>query len=67
MAWKLIISDTAEKQLSKLDRSVSTAAWLAGAFMGYAIGALLAQQQRGETAMRLSLTPQSVVANWAVY
>ena len=26
MAWKLIISDTAEKQLSKLDRSVSTAA-----------------------------------------
>ena len=37
---------------------------VAGAFMGYAIGSLLTDQQRGKTGMRLSVTPQSVVANW---
>jgi membrane-associated phospholipid phosphatase len=39
---------------------------LAGAFMGYAIGSLLIdQQQHSQTGMRLSVTPQSVVANWS--
>jgi hypothetical protein len=34
--------------------------------MGYAIGSLLSDQQnRSPSAMRLSVTPQAVVANWA--
>ena len=36
----------------------------AGAFMGYAIGSLLTDQQRGETRMRLSISRQEVVAHW---
>jgi membrane-associated phospholipid phosphatase len=39
---------------------------VAGAFMGYAIGSLLSDQQnRSPSAMRLSVTPQAVVANWS--
>jgi membrane-associated phospholipid phosphatase len=39
---------------------------VAGAFMGYAIGSLLSEQQnRSPSAMRLSVTPQAVVANWS--
>jgi membrane-associated phospholipid phosphatase len=37
---------------------------VAGAFMGYAFGAMLSEQQRGDKGMRLSVTPNSVVANW---
>jgi hypothetical protein len=32
--------------------------------MGYAIGSLLTDQQRGETRMRLSISRQEVVAHW---
>jgi membrane-associated phospholipid phosphatase len=38
---------------------------VAGAFMGYAIGSLLSNQQKDPNGMRLSVTPQSVVANWS--
>jgi membrane-associated phospholipid phosphatase len=38
---------------------------VAGAAMGYAIGSLLTEQGRGDKGMRLSVTPQSVSANWA--
>ena len=38
---------------------------VAGAAIGYSIGSLLTEQQRGDKAMRLSVTPQSVVASWA--
>lgn len=38
---------------------------VAGAFMGYAIGSLLSNQQSDPNGMRLSVTPQSVVANWS--
>lgn len=38
---------------------------VAGAFMGYAIGSLLTDQQRNPTGMRLSVTPRSVVAHWS--
>jgi len=37
---------------------------VAGAAMGYAIGSLLTEQERGDKGMRLSVTPQSVSANW---
>ena len=38
---------------------------VAGAFMGYAIGSLLSDQQRSQSGMRLSVTPQSIVATWS--
>ena len=38
---------------------------VAGAFMGYAIGSMLSEQQTGRTGMRLSVTPTAVVANWS--
>jgi PAP2 superfamily/Exopolysaccharide biosynthesis protein YbjH len=38
---------------------------VAGAAMGYAIGSLLTEQERGDKGMRLSVTPQSVSASWA--
>jgi hypothetical protein len=51
-------------RLQKRDHWVSDT--VAGAFMGYAIGSLLTdQQQHSATAMRLSVTPQAVVANWS--
>ena len=37
---------------------------VAGAAMGYAIGSMLTDQQRGNKGMRVSVTPQSVVASW---
>ena len=38
---------------------------VAGAFLGYAIGSMLSDQQMGRSGVRLSITPHSVVANWA--
>ena len=39
---------------------------VAGAFMGYAIGSMLTDQQtQNKNGMRLSVTPQAVVANWS--
>ena len=38
---------------------------VAGALMGYAMGSLLVDQQRGRDGVRLSVTPQSVVAHWS--
>ena len=39
---------------------------VAGAAMGYAIGSMLSEQQGGyNKGMRLSVTPQAVVANWS--
>ncbi len=37
---------------------------VAGAFLGYAIGSMLTDQHK-QSGMRLSVTPQSVEANWA--
>lgn len=37
---------------------------VAGAFLGYAIGSMLSDQQMGRNGMRLSVTPRSVVASW---
>lgn len=37
---------------------------VAGAFVGYAIGSMLSDQQMGHKGMRLNVTPRSVVANW---
>lgn len=37
---------------------------VAGAFLGYAIGSMLSDQQTGKNGMRLSVTPHSVVAHW---
>jgi membrane-associated phospholipid phosphatase len=37
---------------------------VAGAFLGYAIGSMLTDQHK-QSSMRLSVTPQSVEANWA--
>jgi len=37
---------------------------VAGAFLGYAIGSMVSDQQTGRSGMRLSITPQSVVASW---
>ncbi len=51
-------------RVQKRDHWVSDT--VAGAFMGYAIGSLMSeQQQHSPTAMRLSVTPQSVTANWS--
>jgi membrane-associated phospholipid phosphatase len=38
---------------------------VAGGLMGYAIGSLVNNQQSEKSGMRLSVTPQSVVANWS--
>jgi hypothetical protein len=39
---------------------------VAGAFMGYAVGALMSEQQLGrKKGMRLTATPQSVAASWS--
>ncbi|MBA3057839.1 MAG: YjbH domain-containing protein [Gammaproteobacteria bacterium] len=38
---------------------------VAGALLGYAMGSLLSEQQRNPYAMRLSVTPNAVVANWS--
>ena len=38
---------------------------VAGAFMGYAVGSLVTQQQSDLRRMRLSLSPQSVKAEWS--
>jgi membrane-associated phospholipid phosphatase len=40
---------------------------VAGAFVGYAIGSMLSDQQMGRSGVRLDVTPNSVVANWAFY
>jgi membrane-associated phospholipid phosphatase len=37
---------------------------IAGAFMGYAFGSFLSNQPPSDTAMRLSVTPNSVTAQW---
>jgi membrane-associated phospholipid phosphatase len=51
-------------RVQKRDHWVSDT--VAGAFMGYAIGSLLGeQQQRKEDGVRLSVTPQAVTATWA--
>jgi len=51
-------------RVQKRDHWVSDT--VAGAFMGYAIGSLLGEQQhRKEDGMRLSVTPQAVSATWA--
>lgn len=51
-------------RVQKRDHWVSDT--VAGAFMGYAIGSLLTeQQQQKKSGMRLSVTPHSVVANWS--
>ncbi len=51
-------------RVQKRDHWVSDT--VAGAFMGYAIGSLLGeQQQRKEHGVRLSVTPQAVTATWA--
>lgn len=51
-------------RVQKRDHWVSDT--VAGAFMGYAIGSLMTeQQQQKQTGMRLSVTPHSVVANWS--
>jgi len=50
-------------RVQKRDHWVSDT--VAGAFMGYAIGSMLTDQQNhSQTGMRLSVTPQSVTANW---
>ena len=38
---------------------------VAGAFMGYAIGSMLTDQSRSKNGVRLSVTPQAVVAHWS--
>lgn len=50
-------------RVQKRDHWVSDT--VAGAFMGYAIGSLLGEQPRNPYAMRLSVTPNAVVANWS--
>ena len=65
MPWLYVAAGaTAFGRVQKRDHWVSDT--VAGAFMGYAIGSLLGDQQnRSPSAMRLSVTPQAVVANWA--
>ena len=65
MPWLYVAAGaTAFGRVQKRDHWASDT--VAGAFMGYAIGSLLSDQQnRSPSAMRLSLTPQAVVANWA--
>lgn len=65
MPWLYLAAGaTAFGRIQKRDHWASDT--VAGAFMGYAIGSLLSDQQnRSPSAMRLSVTPQAVVANWA--
>jgi membrane-associated phospholipid phosphatase len=65
MPWLYAVAAaTSFGRVQKRDHWVSDT--VAGAFMGYAIGSLLTnQQQQKPTDMRLSITPQSVIANWA--
>lgn len=53
---------TAYGRIQKRDHWMSDT--VAGAFLGYAIGSMLSDQQTGKSGMRLSVTPHSVVANW---
>jgi hypothetical protein len=39
---------------------------VAGAFIGYAIGSMLTDQSHSKSGMRLSVTPQAVLATWPV-
>ena len=50
-------------RVQKRDHWVSDT--VAGSFMGYAIGSMLTEQQRGDKGVRLSVTPRSVVADWS--
>ena len=64
MPWLYgVAGATAFGRVQKRDHWVSDT--VAGALMGYTIGSLMTEQQSSPTAMRLSVTPQSVVANWA--
>lgn len=65
MPWLYAVAAaTAYGRVQKRDHWVSDT--VAGAFMGYAIGSLLSdQQQHSQSGMRLSITPQSVTANWS--
>ena len=55
---------TALARVQKREHWVSDT--VGGALLGYAVGSLLVDQQRGsESRIRLSITPQSVVAHWA--
>ena len=64
MPWLYgVAGATAFGRLQKREHWVSDT--VAGALMGYTIGSLMTEQQSSPTAMRLSVTPQSVVANWA--
>jgi membrane-associated phospholipid phosphatase len=59
-----VAAATSFGRVQKRDHWVSDT--VAGAFMGYAIGSLLTdQQQQKQTGVRLSVTPHSVVANWS--
>jgi membrane-associated phospholipid phosphatase len=64
MPWLYVAAGaTAFGRVQKRDHWVSDT--VAGAFMGYAIGSMLTDQQRHDhTGMQLSVTPQSVTANW---
>ena len=65
MPWLYVAAGaTAFGRVQKRDHWVSDT--VAGSFMGYAIGSLLNDQQNhNPSAMRLSVTPQAVVANWS--
>lgn len=54
---------TALGRVQKRDHWVSDT--VAGALMGYAVGSLLVDQQRGRDGVRLSVTPRSVHAHWS--
>ena len=64
MPWLYgVAAATALGRVQKREHWVSDT--VAGALLGYAIGSLLVDQQRGRDGVRLSLTPQSVVAHWS--
>lgn len=64
MPWLYgVAAATAFGRVQKRDHWLSDT--VAGAFLGYAIGSMLSDQQTGKNGMRLAVTPQSVVANWA--
>ncbi len=65
MPWLYVAAGaTAFGRVQKRDHWVSDT--VAGSFMGYAIGSLMSDQQsHSPGAIRLSVTPQAVVANWS--
>ena len=63
MPWLYgVAAASAFGRVQKRDHWISDT--VAGALLGYGIGSLVNDQNPEKTGMRLSVTPQSVMANW---